>query len=348
MLDLSRRTSYNTNMRVPSRLIYSFSRLSLTELKIFFLSLHKKLNPKNKIEIPFRNILKSDHPGGSQYSQISEATKKLMQRVLICYDDKQHTPGIQRQYIHYLQYAEHDTAILSVKQSKELKELIDNSHIAGGYINVNIRSIINLHSWYSARLYILFCQKLKAGFCSIEYENLKTVLKCSKIYDRQQNFLTRCVFDPLKEINEKTDIKAKLDVERTGHRVKKFYFSISARADRGDMREFLEDATAERIEKDYPGEYIKYCLLLTKKIHKPEKGTIAGLFLKILHNNFNKWKIELDGRRKFLQNKDRRPPEKINGKKLTREQYLALPDFARKTMDASGGIEFWTTPNKKR
>lgn len=325
-------------MRVPSRLIHAFDKLSLTELKILFLSLHKKQYGSDKIEIPFDYILKSHRPGGSQYSQISDATEKLMKRVLIHFDETTFTPGTKREYIHFLQYAEHDSAVLAVRQSKEFRELIDFSYERGGYTNINIRSILKLRSWYSARLYLLCCQKLKAGFCSIDYENYKNILNCQKLYKRQSNFINRCLVEPLQEINEQTEIKVKVDTEKRGHRIRKLYFTIAARADRGDIREFLENATAERIEKNYPAEFIKYCLLLTKKIHKPEKGTPSGLFLKILHNNFNKWKRQLDENRKYLLNKNRRPPDRIDGK-ITREQYDKIPKFARKILDDAGGFD---------
>jgi plasmid replication initiation protein len=329
-------------MRVPSYLITHFSKLSLTELKIFFLSLCNKHNEAEKIDIPFKSILKTHRPGGSQYGQIAGATEKLMKRVLICFNDEKLFPGIKRKYIHYLQYAEHDTAILSVKQSKEILNLLNTCHNVGGYVKINLRSILKIRSWYSARLYLLLCQRLKAGYLSIEYDNLKTILQCSNIYDRQQNFINRCVVEPLKELNATTELNIKMDLERKGHRVRKFYFTIAARADRGDIREILEESTAERIEKNYPSEFIKYCLLLTKKIHKPEKGTASGLFLKILHNNFNKWKIELDKNRKFLNNKNKSVLTNTINEIMTPEKYAALPDQIRGVMDRAGGVKTWT------
>lgn len=326
-------------MRVPSHLIYHFFKLTLTEIKIFFLSLHKKQNEAEKIEIPFNCILKNKRAGGTQYNQIARATEKLMKRVLI-FDEllagKKSIPLEKKKYIHFLRYAEHDSAILQVKQSKEIVDLINECHCRGGYINVNVFSILKLRSWYSARLYLLFCQRLKAGYCSIGIDNLRTILQCQKLYTRQQNFINRCIIDPLREINETTDINAKVDTEKRGHKVVKFYFSIAARTDRGNIREIIEDKTAEKIEKTYPAEFIKYCLQLTKKIHRPEKGTAAGLFLKLLKNNFNKWKIESDKYRQFIINRSKLKPKNNIEYIMTPEKYAALPDFVKSFMKKSG------------
>lgn len=264
-----------------------------------------------------------------------------MKRVLILSNVKDER---NKKYIHYLRYAEHDERILNIKQSSEIVDLVENCHVRGGYIKIQIKSILALHSWYSVRLYLLFCQKLKAGSCSIDAENLRTILHCINNYKRQENFITRCVFEPLREINEKTEIKVKVNTAKRGRKIKSFYFAIEPRADRGDIREIIEDAAAERIEKEYPADYINYCLLLTKKIHDPKKGTASGLFLKLLKSNFIKWKADVNDKRAFLENKSKRVKiSKVNNTTMTRAQYDGLPDEIRGIMDKSGGFSKWCT-----
>ncbi|MGB7569581.1 MAG: replication initiation protein [Chitinivibrionales bacterium] len=335
---------YYSYMRVPSILIRDLLRLSITEIKIFFLSISGTKKHSDNIELSFKKIIRSSSIGGSQYGQVFRATKKLMERSLVFHNIKKE--NFKTGFYHYIQFAEQGEGILKVKQSKEIKNLILNSHLEGGYIKVNIKSIMSLKSWYSVRLYLLLCNQIKCGYLNIKYCELKEILNCKDRYIRQQNFLNRCIVEPLQEINNKTELLIKYDVVKKWHTVDHFYFSILARSDRGDIREILDDTHADHIERSYPKDFIEYCLMLTKKIHKPERGTPSGLFLKLLKNNFARWKIENDKRKTFLINKNKPIRKEKDQKVFSLKQYEALPDSIKKTLEKTGGVERWT--NNKR
>lgn len=315
-------------MKIPNLLIDGMTRLSLTECKLFFLSFFKARDASAEIEI--KKIVPS--LGGSQYSQIQKAIKSLMKKIIVCQD------GDEKIFLHLIESARHNQENISVRSSPDLLKVVSKSFkkFSPGYTKVQPQSILKLRSFYSVMLYLNAAKNVRFAEFKTTLPELKKLFNVSDKYDRQRDFLKK-LNAAIEEVNEKTEIKITYEKKTYGQKILYFYFRLAVRIDKIDLRDILDEKTAAQIIETYPGDYIKKCIVITEKNHRPERGTKSGYFLKIIKNGYEKFLLQRNRNISFMaariKTKIDTPAPRSAAPKISRAQYEKLPPYAKKLIN---------------
>lgn len=121
------------------------------------------------------------------------------------------------------------------------------SNITKGYYWFALKGALTLSSMYSQRLYELFCEalSLKHGvWKNVDIIHLKKLLNVDdSAYKRNGDLLINTVYDPIKEINEKTNLCITYNPKKEGRKIVGFDFFIKEQEPTGEVKEY------EKIEK---------------------------------------------------------------------------------------------------
>lgn len=315
-------------LKIPNILIDGMKRLTLTEAKLFFLSYHKTHDAAAEVEI--KKILPC--LGGSQYAQLQRAIKSLMKKVLICQD------GEEKIFLHLIESARHDQAVVSVRSSKELIHIVEKcfQKYSRGYTKVRPTSILKLRSFYSIMIYLHACRNIRFAEFTATIPELKKLFNIEGQYARQRQFIN-LLNNAIQEVNEKTEIKIKTEKKVFKRNIANILFRLAVRIDMVDLRDILDEPTALNIVETYPADYIKKCIVITEKNHRPERGTKSGYFLKVIKNGYEKYLLSrsknIQSMQKRIDSKVNAPAPGVKSKKITAAEYNAMPDFAKKLYD---------------
>lgn len=314
-------------IKFPNVLIDGMKRLTLTEAKLFFLSYHKTRDASADVEI--KKILPSCL-GGSQYAQLQRAINSLMKKVIICKD------GEENVFLHLIESARHDQAVVSVRSSKELIGVVDKcfQKYSRGYTKVRPSSVLKLRSFYSIMIYLQACRNVRFAEFSATLPELKKLFNVEEKYSRQRQFI-KLLNTSIQEVNEKTEIRIRAEKKEYRRKITNILFRLSVQVEKVDLRDILDEPTAQNIVETYPADFIKKCIVITEKNHRPERGTKSGYFLKVIKNGYEKYLLLRSKNIKSMQN---RIDAKVNApaaagvksKKITPAEYEAMPDFAKK------------------
>ena len=119
--------------------------------------------------------------------------------------------------------------------------------LTSGYIWIRLKSALSLNSKYSQRWYELFTAKLDFGkWDNVEIDYIKEIMQIEEGYKDKAGFLRRVVYEPIKEINQKTQLFIEYTpINNQKRPILGFDFTIKNQEAKGEAEIF------EKIEKYY-------------------------------------------------------------------------------------------------
>ena len=160
--------------------------------------------------------------GTPKYVELRQITKGLMKKVFEVRIDKK---VIQVSWLSYVAYNETEGTI-DIRFDPFLRPYL--LELKREFTSYKLENVVKLKSSYSIRLYELLKQYEKLQERTFHLQTLRQMLGVEDIYPAYGNFKQRVLVPAQKELKKKTDISFELEEIKTGRKVEKVKFLISA------------------------------------------------------------------------------------------------------------------------
>lgn len=181
------------------------------------------------------------------YDDIKTAAEQLLNRTLhLKYDANS---GIKMHWLSSYEYKDNQ-GTLKVRFTQDTLQYLVG--LKEQFTRVDILQIADMNSFYTIRLYELLMQFKATGWRTMAVDELRRIMDCTDKYPKF-SALRQWVIDPaLEEINEKTNITAKLDVKYNGKKAVSLEFTFKPK----NKKKQGTDSTGTRVKIKSPGEYV--------------------------------------------------------------------------------------------
>ena len=99
-------------------------------------------------------------------------------------------------------------------------------HLKQHFTRYMLEQVLKLKSGYAIRLFELLSQFADLGYRTINVDDFRSALMLEDKYARFSNLKRRIIDPNIEDINEKTELTAKYNVERKGRTPVKLHFRI--------------------------------------------------------------------------------------------------------------------------
>lgn len=139
-----------------------------------------------------------------RYSHLVKASRTLQKARFEFNNEK------EEEFLHIVPFP----VVSYTKRSGEIRLKVDPDaykilgELSSGYFWIRLKSIMILSSKYSQRWYELFSEKKNLGeWNAVEIDEIQRIMRVKEGgYSRPADFLKRVIYDPIKEINERTEM----------------------------------------------------------------------------------------------------------------------------------------------
>ncbi len=160
----------------------------------------------------------------SAYSQMREASKKLMKRSFL-YDDKN---GVETE-VQWIIRSKYYSGCVTMFFTDEVIQLLKVFDSLNPYTKYLKEDVLSLRRMYSIDLYHLAKKYQAMGGFTISLDDYRQELGTPKSYQRINNLKDNAVDAPIKEINEKTDIIISYENVKRSKEVVGLKFKVKAK-----------------------------------------------------------------------------------------------------------------------
>lgn len=159
----------------------------------------------------------------TKYTEIPKITKELMKKVFEIEEDD---TIIQTAWLSSATYKK-GSGMVELEFSPRLKPYM--LKLNSMFTQYKLDNILSMKSKYAPRIYeILKCNEFKKqGYIEIDIDELRKLLKVENVYPRYNDFKRKVIEKSQEELEEKTDIKFKIEEIKTGRKVTSIKFFIS-------------------------------------------------------------------------------------------------------------------------
>lgn len=161
----------------------------------------------------------------SAYSQMREASKKLMKRSFM-YDDKN---GVETE-VQWIIRSKYYSGCVTMFFTDEVIQLLKVFDSLNPYTKYLKEDVLSLRRMYSIDLYHLAKKYQGMGGFTMSLDEYRQELGTPKSYKRINNLKDNAVDAPIKEINEKTDINISYENVKRSKEVVALKFTVKAKA----------------------------------------------------------------------------------------------------------------------
>lgn len=160
----------------------------------------------------------------SAYSQMREASKKLMKRSFL-YDDKN---GVETE-VQWIIRSKYYSGCVTMFFTDEVIQLLKVFDSLNPYTKYLKEDVLSLRRMYSIDLYHLAKKYQGMGGFTMSLDEYRQELGTPKSYKRINNLKDNAVDAPINEINDKTDINISYENVKRGKEVIAFKFKIKTK-----------------------------------------------------------------------------------------------------------------------
>lgn len=160
----------------------------------------------------------------SAYSQMREASKKLMKRSFL-YDDKN---GVETE-VQWIIRSKYYSGCVTMFFTGEVIQLLKVFDSLNPYTKYLKEDVLSLRRTYSIDLYHLAKKYQAMGGFTISLDDYRQELGTPKSYQRINNLKDNAVDSPINEINDKTDINISYENVKRGKEVTALKFTVKAK-----------------------------------------------------------------------------------------------------------------------
>ena len=231
---------------MQNKITQAFREMSIDEKRIIILAspLVRVNNATEKTPIEVASSVFAKLSGidrNSAYKQMKSASKKLMKRTFI-YEDKD-GDDTEVQWLIRSKYAD---GYISMHFTDEVIYLLQVFDKLNPYTKYLKEDILNLKLTYSLDLYHLAKKSEGKGGFSMTLDQYRQELGTPKSYERINNLKENAVDGPIKEINQKTDIKITYENIKRGRTVTGLTFTVKAKPTKKKGQEGLNQNNEDR------------------------------------------------------------------------------------------------------
>ena len=179
------------------------------------------------------------------------------------------------------------------------------AELSKGYYWFALKGALTLSSMYSQRFYELFCETetLQHGtWKNVEVVHLKRLLNIDdSIYKRKANMLVKTIYEPIEEINQKTNLNVTYEPIKEGRNIVAFNFFVKEQQAKGEAGEYAKIEKYFEEFKALPGQEKSNEVLLIKERYNLSEAVYnevmvnKGLLNEVLgaHQKIKEGKIDI-------------------------------------------------------
>lgn len=235
----------------PNIITKSTDDMSLIEKRIMYLVINQLDTGFNIRSDLFKNMefqIAFSQLQETNYNRIKNAVKKLQFRALTLIDDDE-----KEEFLRIIPFPSISIkgGIITLKMMADVVPYF--LEIRKGFTKYELAAALALTSVYAQKLYELLSRWKDKKEWFVSLDELQTLLSATNY--TYKDFRIRCLETGLNELNEKTDLIASYEVEKTGKSVSDIRFFIKTKAT--EAKEVVEDELTQ-IRTMHPGEVAVY------------------------------------------------------------------------------------------
>jgi len=213
----------------------------------------RELTAETSVELTvsaFKDI--TDNIGESSYDELRKAVRRLYNRSVIISDPDPEDPSLtetETRWVSSINYYKNEGRVRLFFAPKILPYL---ANLKDNYTAYFLKNVSKFRSGYSIRLYEMIIQWQSIGSVEIEINELRRLWMLEEKYLEMCDFKKRVIEPALKDINEFSNVWAKMEQKKRGRRIHSLKFRFGLKQSQSPKTHKLTKAYIEKNAR--PGE----------------------------------------------------------------------------------------------